>query len=113
MLTTILQYGLLIIGALVVIYPILYALGISFMGAGEAGSYPPHIIPQHFVTGNFGVAMDSAPLGRFMINSFIVSIIVTLAQLVTASLAAYAFAFLEFFYWPTKNCIAIILKLHS
>ena len=40
-----------------------------------------------------------------MFNSFIVSLIVTLAQLVTASLAAYAFAFLEF---PYKRVIFLI-----
>lgn len=101
----VLQYALLIIGALVVIYPILYGIGISLMNSGEAASYPPHVIPQHIYLGNFKKAMDIAPLGQFMFNSFIVSLIVTLAQLVTASLAAYAFAFLEF---PYKNTLFIV-----
>lgn len=101
----VLQYGLLIIGALVVIYPILFAIGISLMNSGEAASYPPHVIPHHIELGNFKKAMETAPLGQFMFNSFIVSLIVTLAQLVTASLAAYAFAFLEF---PYKNTLFIV-----
>lgn len=100
-----LQYVLLTLGALIIVFPILYAVGLSFMNGGEAASYPPHILPHHFQLKSFVTAMAEAPLGRFMFNSFIVSLIVTLAQLVTASLAAYAFAFLEF---PYKRVIFLI-----
>jgi len=102
---TALQYLLLIIGALIVVYPIFFALGLSLMGAGEVGSFPPHIIPHSIELGNFNAAMDAAPLGRFMLNSFLVSMIVTIAQLITASLAAYAFAFFEFRY---KNVLFLL-----
>lgn len=98
----IIQYIFLTAGALVVAFPILFALGMSLMSGPEAASYPPHIIPHQLQLGNFALAMDTAPLGRFMVNSFIVSLIITVAQLVTASLAAYAFAFLDF---PFKNVI--------
>ncbi|CAA7600656.1 Binding-protein-dependent transport system inner membrane component [Acididesulfobacillus acetoxydans] len=99
------QYALLTLGALMIVFPILYALGLSLMSGGEAAAYPPHIIPQHFQLKNFVSAVSEAPLGRFMLNSFIVSVIVTLAQLVTASLAAYAFAFMEF---PFKKIIFLV-----
>ncbi len=104
-LTQTLQYVLLTAGALAVVYPILFAIGISLMDAGEASGYPPHVIPHHVQFSAFPAALETAPLARFMINSFVVSLIVTIAQLITASLAAYAFAFLEF---PFKRTIFLI-----
>ncbi len=103
--TRFVQYLLLTIGALGVVFPILYAIGLSLMSAGEASSYPPHMIPHHLKFTAFPAAMETAPLGRFMLNSFVVSLIVTVAQLITASLAAYAFAFLEF---PLKKILFLL-----
>jgi len=52
--------------------------------------------------------MSTAPIFHFILNSFIVSLLVTAGQVVTCSLAAFAFAFLEFPY--KKSLFALFLS---
>lgn len=94
-----------IILAIIVIFPIIYALSISLMPASEAFQYPPKLIPHSLYLGNYIEALNSVPILRFILNSFIVSAIVTIGQILTSSLAAYAFAFYEF---KGKNIIFAI-----
>lgn len=81
---------------LLIIFPLLYALSLSFMSQAEATQYPYKIIPSVLTLDNFKTALNTVPLLKFIANSFIVSICVTVGQVITASLAAYAFAFYNF-----------------
>ncbi len=85
----------LVVG-LIIIFPILYALSISFMNQGEVFQFPPKLIPGSLNLDNYKEAIASAPILRFILNSFIVASSVTAGQIFTASLAAYAFSFFEF-----------------
>ncbi|MGL4762476.1 MAG: carbohydrate ABC transporter permease [Sarcina sp.] len=85
-----------LLASILIVFPIVYALSLSFMEASEISQYPPKFIPSKITFGNFKEAIDSVPLLKFIGNSFIVSILVTIGQVITASLAAYAFAFYEF-----------------
>jgi len=78
------------------IFPVLYMLSLSFKSAGEIFQYPPKLIPTTFDLANYVKAFESAPLARFLFNSLVVSLGVTLLQLVTSVLAAFALARLEF-----------------
>jgi sn-glycerol 3-phosphate transport system permease protein len=93
-----LLYILLIIAALIIIYPIYSILNISLLGDAEVAQYPPKLIPTGFQLENFTRALAQAPLGRYLFNSIMQSSLVMFGQLLTASLAAYAFAFIEFRY---------------
>ena len=81
---------------LIIIAPLLYALSLSLMSAGEISQYPPKLIPSKITFDNFKEALNQVPLFKFILNSFIVSIAVTVGQVITASLASYAFAFYDF-----------------
>src|SRR5215472_12891633 len=91
-LRTILLYILLIVVALVIIFPLLYAFSVSFMTGDEAAAYPPHFLPGAFRLDNYRTVLQRLPIPRYLLNSLIVSLSVMVAQLVKASLAAYAFA---------------------
>ncbi len=91
-------YIVLIIAALIMIFPIWSAINISLLNDTEVASFPPKMMPSTFNLENFKRAVEQAPLGRYMLNSVIQSGLVMLGQLVTASLAAYAFAFIDFKY---------------
>ncbi len=82
--------------ALVVLFPLLFALSTSLKTDVEVNQYPPSLWPHTIDLGNYVAALQQAPLARFLLNSFIQSGAVTLGQLVTASLAAFAFAFIQF-----------------
>ena len=102
-------YVLLSFAALVVAFPLLIALSYSFMAERDISSFPPPILPVRPTLANFEEIVDRAlrpssplPIFRYLLNSFVVSSAVVIGQLITASLAAYAFAFLSF---PGKNLL--------
>jgi sn-glycerol 3-phosphate transport system permease protein len=89
-------YLVLIIAAIIILYPIWSAITISFLDDNQVAQYPPQLYPTHFSLENFKRAMQQAPLLRYLFNSMTQSSLVMLGQLLTASLAAYAFAFINF-----------------
>ncbi len=96
LITNTLFYLVLIIAAVMIIYPVWSAINIAMLDDGEVATYPPRIIPSHLNLENFQRALEQAPLGRYLVNSVIQSGLVMLGQLFTACLAAYAFAFIDF-----------------
>jgi len=55
---------------------------------------PAAVLPAHPSLDNYEKVLATIPIGATFLNSFIVSTAVVIGQLVTASLAAYAFSFL-------------------
>jgi sn-glycerol 3-phosphate transport system permease protein len=91
-----LLYLLLTLVAIVVIFPLWSALTISMLSDTQVASNPPLMAPTSLYFANFGRALEQAPLLRYLFNSVVQSTLVMIGQLVTASLAAYAFAFIDF-----------------
>ncbi|RED66284.1 carbohydrate ABC transporter permease [Cohnella lupini] len=87
---------ILILAAVVIIYPIYYAFAASMMTSGEMDSFPPHLFPSSLYLANFKLVFSLVPVAQFLYNSFVVAIAITAGHLLTASLAAYAFAFIRF-----------------
>jgi ABC-type glycerol-3-phosphate transport system permease component len=90
-------FAILLIAAVAIAAPFLWI----FRGAlsptdGELFRLPPSLLPEHPSTDNFGKVFQQVPFGKFVLNSLIVAGTITLAQLVTCSTAAYAFARLRF-----------------
>jgi multiple sugar transport system permease protein len=92
----ILAHALVYALALVTIAPFLWMLFTSFKELPEILVYPPRWLPEKVTLENFQNAFTAAPFGRYYFNSIFVAATVTLGQLVTCSLAAYAFARLQF-----------------
>lgn len=89
-------YISLLICAVLVSFPLLYTLSNSMMSEAESAVYPPPLLPTALNMSNFIKVMDTIPVLRFISNSMIVSVSIMIGQIITASLAAYAFAFLRF-----------------
>ncbi|MFN8464747.1 MAG: carbohydrate ABC transporter permease [Caldilineaceae bacterium] len=92
----VLLYLLLTLVAIIVIFPLWSALTISMLSDTQVATYPPLLAPTSLYFANFGRALEQAPLMRYLFNSVVQSTLVMVGQLVTASLAAYAFAFIDF-----------------
>lgn len=87
----------LFLPALLQAFPVFYIVCISLMGRGEIYRFPPNLLPAHPGNlENYAAALDAAPLMRFLANSLIVAGGITLLQVLTAVLAAYALARLRF-----------------
>lgn len=87
---------LLTIASILVLYPVVYSFFMSVMTPEEASAYPPHLIPHSLHLANFKEVFGIVPIATFIGNTFFVSGIVMIGQLFTASLAAYAFAKMDF-----------------
>jgi multiple sugar transport system permease protein len=96
----------LICGAIIMIFPFLWGLSTSFKEMREVLSNPYNLIPKRFTLVNYRNVVNSIPIGRFFINSVIVSLSITLSQLFTCSLSAYAFSRLRF---PFRDGLFYIL----
>jgi len=82
--------------ALFMLVPFFWSFSTSVKTAGEVFEYPPKWIPQSIHWENYSQVWEVAPFGQYLLNSTVVSVMVTILTLVTASLAAYAFARFKF-----------------
>jgi sn-glycerol 3-phosphate transport system permease protein len=89
-----LLYPILVIVAVPVVFPLYYAVVGAVMGQADLTSYPPALLPSSVHPENFAAVFRTVPLDRQYLNSLLQTSAITLAQLFTSILAAYAFAFL-------------------
>ena len=85
-----------VIFAFIILLPLLYAVSIAFMPSGELFSTEMNLLPKHPTLTNFRDALQKVPLFRFVFNSFIVAGLITIGQIISCSLAAFSFSFLDF-----------------
>jgi len=76
--------------------PFIWMVLTSFKDLNELFSYPPTWFPSQFHLENYKNAFIAAPFGRFYLNSLFVAVTVTIGQIITCSMAAYAFARIKF-----------------
>src|SRR5262245_42773777 len=91
-----LAYAALILGSVAMLVPFLWMISTSFKSDGEVFAYPPIWIPETILWQNYPKVLELLPFQRYLINTTFVSTTVTALEVVTSSLAAYAFARLPF-----------------
>ncbi len=89
-------YAALLVIALSMLVPFLWMLSTSLMSDLEVYQFPPRFIPAVLRWSNFAEAMTLQPFGRFFLNTMIVAAASVIGQLTFCSMAAYAFARLQF-----------------
>lgn len=89
-------YVFLSVGALLFIVPFYWMVVTSLKPAVEAVKFPPTWIPMAPRPENYVDALKAAPFGRYFLNTLFIAIITTLGVIITSSLAAYAFARMQF-----------------
>lgn len=82
--------------SIVMVMPFLWMISTSLKRPGAVFVYPPQWVPDPIDIGNYRRIFEVIPFGRFYLNSFFVATSATLLQLLTCSMAAYAFARLRF-----------------
>lgn len=97
-------YLVLGIGALVALVPFLYTVSVSLMNLTEAtgGAFWPST-PQW---GNYAQAWNDAQFSRYFMNSVKITLITVVGEVIFCTLAAYAFARMEF---PGKGFLFALL----
>jgi multiple sugar transport system permease protein len=95
------------VGALVMILPFLWMFSTSLRPIQESYRLPPAWFPTEFHWETYAAVLQSSvPVFIFAANSIKVTFLVTLGQLITCSMAGYAFARLRF---PFRNTLFVLL----
>jgi multiple sugar transport system permease protein len=91
-----LSFAVLILLALIVIFPVWWIFRSSLMNNAELYAWPPRLFPQQWRFSNYIEAQKNFPFWRYLINTMIIIAPSVLAGTFTATLCGYAFARLRF-----------------
>ena len=108
------RFLLLTVLGLGISIPFFWMVSISFKPRAEAES--PSILPVHATAQNYPIVLDSKPdpvtgrylgmrYGRWYYNTFFVAVGITLLQVLTSALAAYAFSRMR---WRGRDTVFIL-----
>jgi ABC-type sugar transport system, permease component len=95
-----------IITIIILLYPIVFALGSSFKTLEDAYNNVLNIVPLNPTFENYITFFNSLPAFKITMNTFIIASVATIFKLITSFLAAYAFVFLQF---KGKNILYFML----
>jgi multiple sugar transport system permease protein len=101
-------YGALILLAVISVLPFVWMVLTSFKSADEVFVFPPTWLPDEWQTTNYTSLFDDFPMETWILNSAKVTLLVVAGQLLFCSMAAYAFARLEF---PGRDAIFYLFLL--
>lgn len=99
-------HALLIIGSVMMVFPFVWMVLTALKTNPEAVAIPPTFFAKNPQWSNFTKIFTELNFGQFYLNTFISTIVITVGQVFFCSMAAYAFARLEF---PFKNALFILL----
>ena len=102
---TALRYALLTLLAAVILLPVYVTVVSSLLRPDQIAARPPKLFPTKPIWHTYSTAWGSGHMGRYLVNSVLVSAAIVAGQLSTSIVAAYAFAFLEF---PLKRTIFVV-----
>ncbi len=97
------RYVLLAVVTFVVLFPVYTTVIAAFKPTDRVLLHP--LVPDAFTLDVLREAWTEGHLGRYLFNSLVVAIIVTLGQVVSSVMAGYAFAMLDF---PGKNVVFLV-----
>lgn len=85
-------YVLLTLGALMFSVPFLWTISTALKSSAEYAKAPGQLIPSHPDFSNFAKAWTALPFPTFVWNTILITLICTIAQVITGSLVAYGFS---------------------
>ena len=88
------------------VIPLVYMVSTSLKPNGTEYELPIRWIPERFAWENYTAALTSVPTFTFLKNTIIVSVVSLIGELLTSSLAAYAFARLRF---PGRDFLFVVM----
>ena len=102
---SIVKYTVVIASSLTMILPFLWMLSSSFKDSLEVFNFPIQWIPQNLKLKNYSYIWNKANYPQLFFNTLKLTVVITILQIVTCSLAAYAFSKLVF---PERDKIFIL-----
>jgi multiple sugar transport system permease protein len=89
-------HAILIVGAIIMVFPFFWQLMTSFKTLAGATAVPPQVLPNPWDFSNYARAFEAMPFGQMFLNSAIITVCRTIAQVILCTMAGYAFARIPF-----------------
>lgn len=99
-------FALLFSAAAIYVGPFLFSISISFNAKKNVFEWPIELIPSVTTLENYRAVWRDLPFARWVVNSTVVTLVQTIANVFFSALAGFAFARL---YFPAKNLIFSLL----
>ncbi|UOQ50564.1 carbohydrate ABC transporter permease [Gracilibacillus caseinilyticus] len=87
---------MLITGSFIMIFPFVWTILSSLKDMSQIFVIPPQWIPDPVMWSNYIDSLLAMPFGLAYFNSFYITVLIVFSTLITASMAAYAFAKINF-----------------
>ncbi|ACT01231.1 MULTISPECIES: carbohydrate ABC transporter permease [Paenibacillus] len=87
---------ILIIVALTTVFPFYWMITTAVKPSDAIFQVPPQMFPKHFTWDYFPKVFELMPMALAYLNSMKIAVLVTVGTLLTSSIAAYAFAKIQF-----------------
>jgi len=102
---TLLAYALLVTASLVWLFPLIWLVATAFKSQAEVFARPLGLLPSSMRWDNFATAWSYAPFAAYYWNTIVIVVGLLAVQLVTMTMAAYAFARLQF---PGRDALFLL-----
>jgi len=89
-------YVLISVASLVAVFPILWAISSALKLPQQQYQWPPQLIPWPVYFGNFTRLFEVMKMGRYLLNSTVISVTSMVGMCISSSMGAYAFSRLRF-----------------
>jgi multiple sugar transport system permease protein len=100
----------LVLGGVFAAFPVFWMAASSFKSNSEIFQYPPKILTKSFSFDAYTTIISDPVKVRFFVNSYVVSLSVSLLTLLVAILAAYAFSRYEFRFKKIINVVIVSVQ---
>ncbi len=98
------------LGAIYAGFPVLWMIASSFKSNTEIFAYPPQLITDAFSFGAYMAVFTSPEKVRFFLNSYLISISVTILTLIVGIMGGYSFSRYEFKFKKPLNMAIISVQ---
>ncbi|MGG3310475.1 carbohydrate ABC transporter permease [Paenibacillus lautus] len=105
-LRVILPHLVLILFAVIFLFPFVWLVMTSLKTPEEILMFPPSILPETFQWSNYKEALQAIPFTRYMMNTFLICMVNIIGQLFSAPLVAYSISRIP---WRGRNIIFTIV----
>lgn len=99
-------YAVLICGALITVFPLVWLVRSSLMDTAQLFTEPPAWLPRPFDWSNYSGALTSQPFAQYLLNTMIIEVFAVTGLVITSAFAGYSFARLR---WRGRNIVFGIL----
>ncbi len=101
-------YTILIVGSLIALMPMLWAVSTSLKSIDQLAIWPPQWIPNPIAWGNYSDVFNTIPVWKYFMNTMIIVACWVFGAVVTCSFVAYGFARTQF--WGRDTLFLVLLS---